>query len=86
MSQRGPEPPDPIDEAINWRQTATGVTIYDETNPDAWVRIEFEAGVDPENRLFMCCSGCGGIFAQRTKPGKGTVCGDCGATFDHEDA
>ncbi|THE66867.1 hypothetical protein D8Y22_01340 [Salinadaptatus halalkaliphilus] len=72
-------------EAVNWRQTNGGVTLYDETNPDAWIEMAFEAGVDPEHRLFMICPDCGAVFAQRSKPGSGTVCGDCGAAFDHEE-
>ncbi|WP_254763242.1 hypothetical protein [Natrinema marinum] len=69
--------------AVNWRQNSSGVTIYEEGNPDAWIHAEFEAGVAPEKRLFMICDDCGAVFAQRSKPGNGTVCGDCGATFDH---
>ncbi|SDQ26259.1 hypothetical protein [Natronobacterium texcoconense] len=75
------ETPEP---AINWRQTSSGLTLYEEGKPDAWIRMTFEAGVDPEHRLYMVCDECGSVFAQRTKPGKGTICGDCGATFDHD--
>lgn len=69
---------------INWRQTADGVTVYDEENKDAWIHVRFEAGVKPEDRLFMICTDCGGIFPQRSKPGNGSICGDCGTTYDHD--
>ena len=69
---------------INWRQTGAAVTLYDERNPDAWVRMEFQAGVAPAHRLFMICPDCGAVFAQRSTPGTGSACGDCGATFDHD--
>ncbi len=85
MSERATRSTEAEGEAINWRQTSTGVTIYDEGNPDAWVHMEFTAGIPPERRLFMICPECGGVFAQRGKPGNGTVCGDCGATYDHAD-
>ncbi|ARS89065.1 hypothetical protein [Natrarchaeobaculum aegyptiacum] len=71
-------------EPINWRQSGAAVTLYDERNPDAWVRMEFQAGVPPEHRLFMICPDCGAVFAQRSTPGTGSACGDCGATFEHE--
>lgn len=74
---------DTAEPAINWRTEGAGVTIYDEDNPDAWVRMEFEAGVAPEKRLFMVCDECGAVVAQRSRPGNGTVCGDCGAEFTH---
>jgi hypothetical protein len=73
------------DRPVNWRRTDSGITLYEADNPDAWIRAEFEAGVDPEHRLFMVCGECGAVFPQRSKPGNGTVCGDCGTTFDHSD-
>ena len=85
MSQRELEPADPTADPINWRQTPTGVVLYDETNADAWVEMTFEAGTAPEHRLFMICEECGTVSAQRSKPGNGTACGDCGAVFDHRD-
>lgn len=84
MSERGMRASETEDEAINWRQTADGVTIYDEDNPDAWIHAEFTAGVSPEHRLYMVCTECGEIFAQRGKPGNGTLCGSCGTTYDHD--
>jgi hypothetical protein len=84
MSNRGQGTSEVGYDAINWRQTTTGVTIYDESNSDAWVHMEFEAGVPPESRLFMICTECGAVFAQRGKPGRGTVCGECGTTYDHD--
>lgn len=83
MSKRATETDDG-DDPINWRQTTTGVTIYDEDDPDAWIHVDFEAGISPEHRLFMICEACGAVFAQRGKPGNGTVCGDCGAAYDHD--
>ncbi|WP_436347928.1 hypothetical protein [Natronorubrum sp. FCH18a] len=83
MSKRGRHAAETDGQPLNWRQTGAGVTVYDETNPDAWVRMTFEAGVRPEHRLFMICDDCGAVFAQRTAPGHSTICGDCGATFDH---
>ncbi|ELY70990.1 hypothetical protein [Natrinema versiforme] len=72
------------DRAINWRQDSSSITLYEEDNPDAWIRADFEAGVAPKHRLFMICDACGAVFAQRVKPGKGTTCGDCGTTFEHD--
>ncbi len=72
------------DHPINWRKTTTGVTIYEEDEPDAWIHAEFEAGTPPELRLFMCCPNCGGISAHRTVPGHGSVCCECGSQFTHE--
>ncbi|SEH16531.1 hypothetical protein SAMN04487967_2687 [Natronorubrum sediminis] len=69
--------------SINWRQHGSSVTLYDETDTDAWIRMTFEAGTPPEHRLYMICDDCGGVFAQRTTPGRSSVCGDCGATFNH---
>jgi len=69
--------------AINWRRDGSSVTVYDEENPEAWVRVAFEAGVPPEKRLFMVCDECGAVVPQRAQPGSGTVCGDCGAEFTH---
>ena len=85
MSKRARQTGDSEDEAINWRQTPSGVTVYDEKNSDAWVHMEFEAGVPPERRLYMICHECGGVFAQRGKPGKGTRCGGCGTVYSHEE-
>lgn len=85
MSQREPAAITRDDRAINWRGTDSGVTLFEEGNPEAWIHAEFEAGVAPEHRLFMICDECGAVFAQRVKPGKGTGCGDCGATFDHDE-
>lgn len=72
-------------DAINWRQTAGGIEIYDETNPDAWINATFIAGTPPEHRLFTVCPDCGGVYASRCKPGNVTVCGDCGAVFEHDE-
>ncbi|WP_230198687.1 hypothetical protein [Halopiger djelfimassiliensis] len=84
MSNRGIEVTDREGTAINWRQSNGGVTLYEADNPDAWITMEFEAGVPPEHRLYMICDECGSVFAQRSKPGNGTVCGDCGTTFEHD--
>ncbi|ELY75662.1 hypothetical protein C488_09634 [Natrinema pellirubrum DSM 15624] len=83
MSERESAAVDRGDSPVNWRQTGSGVTLYEEGNADAWIHAEFEAGIDPEHRLFMICDECGAVFAQRSKPGNGTVCGDCGTAFDH---
>ncbi|SER71744.1 hypothetical protein [Natrinema salaciae] len=83
MTERETAATTPDDRAINWRQNSGGVTLYEEGNPDAWIHARFEAGTAPEDRLFMICDECGAVFAQRSKPGNGTVCGDCGTTFDH---
>ncbi|WP_222919850.1 hypothetical protein [Natrinema sp. SYSU A 869] len=84
MSERETAATTRDDRAINWRQTSSGITLYEEGTPDAWIHAEFEAGVAPEHRLFMICEDCGAVFAQRVKPGKETICGDCGATFEHD--
>ncbi|MFC6716868.1 hypothetical protein ACFQGT_16565 [Natrialbaceae archaeon GCM10025810] len=83
MSERGARAVESPDDAINWRQTSDGVTIYDEENPDAWIHAAFEAGTPPERRLFMICRDCGAVFAQRSKPGRATACGDCGTVYEH---
>ena len=83
MSKRGMEAVDTDAQPINWRQDGGDVTLYDETNADAWIRVTFEAGIPPEHRLFMVCDACGAVFAQRSAPGHSTVCGDCGETFEH---
>ncbi|WP_121742051.1 hypothetical protein [Natronorubrum halophilum] len=83
MSKRRMKAIETEDHAINWRQRGAAVTLYDEANSDAWVRMTFEAGTPPEHRLYMVCDDCGAVFAQRTTPGTCTVCGDCGATYDH---
>ncbi|PCR92614.1 hypothetical protein [Natrinema ejinorense] len=84
MSEREQAAHSPDDRAINWRQNSSGVTLYEDGNPDAWIHAEFEAGVAPEHRLFMICDECGAVFPQRVKPGRGTTCGDCGRTFEHD--
>ncbi|MDF9745472.1 hypothetical protein [Natrinema salsiterrestre] len=85
MSEREPAATAREDRAINWRQNSSGVTLYEEGNPDAWIHARFEAGVSPEDRLFMICDKCGAVFPQRVKPGKGTTCGDCGTMFEHDE-
>lgn len=67
------------DALINWRNTGGGVRIYDEDNADAWIEVAFEAGVPPEKRLYSICPECGLVAPQRTGPGRGMVCGECGA-------
>jgi hypothetical protein len=66
------------DSGVDWRQTADGVRLYDPDDPDAWVEVSFEAGVAPERRLFSVCPDCGFVAPQRTPPGRGMVCGECG--------
>ncbi|QLG50400.1 hypothetical protein [Natrinema halophilum] len=83
MSEREIRSAERDDRAVNWRQTSSGVTLFEAGNSEAWIHAEFRAGVAPEKRLFMVCDECGAVFAQRSKPGNGTVCGDCGVTFDH---
>ena len=46
VEQRGQDA-DPV----NWKRTGGGVEIYDEANPDAWVRMGFVCGFAPLNRL-----------------------------------
>jgi hypothetical protein len=69
---------------VNWRSTGDGVRVYDEDDPDAWVEVSFEAGVPPEKRLFTVCPDCGFVAPQRTGPGRGMVCGECGAEVSCE--
>lgn len=83
MSKRGADAVEADESPINWRRTDDGIALFDVTNPDAWVRMHFEAGVAPEHRLYMICDECGAVLAQRTTPGNTTVCGDCGAAFEH---
>ena len=67
---------------INWKRTGDGVEIYDETNPDAWVRMAFVSGIDPERRLYGICDDCGLVAAQRSLPAASMACGNCGCEFD----
>jgi hypothetical protein len=69
---------------VDWRTTGGAVRLYDEDNPDAWVEVSFEAGVPPEKRLFSICPDCGFVAPQRTGPGRGMVCGECGAEVTNE--
>jgi hypothetical protein len=69
---------------VNWRSTGDGVRVYDEDDPDAWVEVSFEAGVLPEKWLFTVCPDCGFVAPQRTGPGRGMVCGECGAEVSCE--
>lgn len=69
---------DSEDGRVNWRTTGDGVRIFDENDPDAWVEVSFDAGVPPEKRLYTICPECGLIAPQRTGPGRGMVCGECG--------
>nr|WP_217639169.1 hypothetical protein [Haloarchaeobius iranensis] len=85
MANQGADPVQTEGDAdYDWCRTDDGVRIFDPDNPDAWVEMSFEAGVDPEHRLFMVCDDCGAVFAQRTRPGNGSRCGDCGAEFVSE--
>lgn len=77
-AERGSE--DPVD----WRRTDDGVRLFDPENDDAWIEVAFEAGVDPEKRLFMVCPDCGAVAAQRTRPGRASICADCGTEHEHE--
>ncbi|WP_267640709.1 hypothetical protein [Haloarchaeobius amylolyticus] len=72
------------DPAYDWTRTDGGVRIYDPENPDAWVEMEFEAGVPPEKRLFMVCDECGAVAPQPTRPGNCSVCGECQTEFATE--
>ena len=69
-------------DAVNWKRTGGGVEIYDETNPDAWVRMEFVSGIDPGERLYGICDDCGLVTPQRALPSASMACGNCGAEFD----
>ena len=64
---------------VDWRTTGDGVRVYDEDDPDAWVEVSFEAGVPPEKRLYSICPDCGFVAPQRAGPGRGMICGECGA-------
>lgn len=66
---------------INWERTDDGVEIYDETNSDAWVRMEFVSGIAPEKRLFGVCDDCGLVMPQRAMPSESMACGHCGSEF-----
>ena len=69
------------DDRINWKRTDGGVEIYDEANPDAWVRMEFVSGIDPEKRLYGICGDCGIVTPQRGLPSSRMACGNCGAEY-----
>jgi len=72
------------EDPVNWTRTADGVEIYDERNPDAWVRMEFVSGIDPDKRLYGICDDCGLVTAQRALPSASMACGNCGAEFGDE--
>jgi hypothetical protein len=69
---------------VNWRRTDGGVEIYDETNPGAWVRMEFVSGIDPEKRLYGVCDDCGLVTPQRALPSASMACGNCGTEFESD--
>jgi len=72
--------------SVNWRRTdGGGVELYDETNPDAWIRIDVDPGAPPEERPYSVCPDCGVVAAQRTAPSDHMVCSECGAEFDNDD-
>lgn len=75
--ERGADP-------VNWRRTDGGVEIYDEANPDAWVRMEFVSGVESCKRLFGVCDDCGLVTPQRALPSASMACGNCGAEFESD--
>lgn len=72
--------PDPV----NWRPTDDGVRLFEPGNDDAWIEVSFEAGVPPEKRLLMVCDDCGTVAPQPARPGRASVCGDCGTEYAHE--
>lgn len=69
---------------INWKRTDGGVEIYDERNSEAWVRMEFVGGIDPDKRLYGICDDCGLVLPQRSLPSASMACGDCGSEFKDE--
>lgn len=69
---------------VTWRRTDGGIEIYDEAESEAWVAMEFEAGVPPEKRLFAVCPECGFAAPQRVPPGTRMICGDCGTELGEE--
>jgi len=70
---------------VNWRRTDDGVELYDEANPDAWIRIAVEPGAPADERPYSVCPDCGIVAAQRTMPAGHMVCDDCGAEFENDD-
>ncbi|USZ69978.1 hypothetical protein NGM10_16370 (plasmid) [Halorussus salilacus] len=79
------EPAEPREreaDRINWKRTDGGVELYDETNADAWVRMEFVSGIDPARRLYGICDDCGLVAPQRGLPSASMACGNCGAEFE----
>ncbi|GAA0280026.1 hypothetical protein [Halobacterium noricense] len=70
------------DSTVNWRRTDDGVELYDEADPDAWIRMAVEPGAPAEERPYSVCPECGLVAAQRTVPGRHMACADCGAEFD----
>jgi len=69
---------------INWKRTDGGVEIYDERNSEAWVRMEFVGGIDPDKRLYGICDDCGLVLPQRSLPSASMACGHCGSEFGDE--
>jgi len=69
---------------INWKRTDGGVEIYDERNSEAWVRMEFVGGIDPDKRLYGICDDCGLVLPQRSLPSASMACGHCGSEFEDE--
>ena len=69
---------------VNWKRTGSGVEIYDESNSDAWVRMEFVSGIDPGRRLYGICGECGLVTPQRALPSDSMSCGSCGTEFEME--
>ncbi len=67
------------DRIVDWRSTEDGLELFDAEDPDAWIAMEFRAGIPPEHRLFAVCPECGFAAPQRVPPGTRMVCGACDA-------
>ncbi|MFB6071568.1 MAG: hypothetical protein ABEJ88_01220 [Halobacterium sp.] len=69
---------------VNWRRTDDGVELYDEANPDAWIRVTVEPGAPADERPYSVCPECGVVAPQRTMPSDAMTCGECGAEFEND--
>lgn len=73
---------------VNWRPTSMGIELYDERNPDAWIRValpdepdDLETDADPAGAdgevCYLLCETCGSVPLER-RPEGAVVCSECG--------
>nr|WJK63522.1 hypothetical protein QSJ49_09945 [Halobacterium salinarum] len=54
--------------SVNWRRTDSGVELYDETNPDAWIHVDVDPGAPADERPYSVCPDCGVVAPPAHRP------------------